>query len=165
MAGERMSSAKTSAKWRSIKVPDYLLEKIDAISKREKRARWQVLFDSLSYYEAQKKKPTIKGELPKLEKVSWYISKLAQAVAWYVVTQDEENYQLTLKTISDIGLRLNIDVKELEGVLETFKNTRKKTSKHRVLVMKALKDTITSMILKLASEEESSNTSSGGNNT
>jgi hypothetical protein len=142
-----------TSKWNNVKVPDYLLEKIDSISRREKRARWQVLYDSLSYYEAQKKKPAIKNELPMLEKVSWYIAKLSQAVTWYITNPDEEHYQFTIKTISEIGTRLNVDVNELLGVLETFKNIKKKTSKHRALVLKALKDTILSMILKLTDEE------------
>ena len=140
-------------KWCNVKVPDYLLENIDSISKREKRARWQIIYDSVSYYEAQKKKPVIKSELPMLEKVSWYIAKLSQAVTWYITNPDENHYQLTIKTISEIGSRLDVDVKDLLGVLETFKNIKKKTSKHRALVLKALKDTIASMILKLGSEE------------
>jgi len=142
-----------TSKWNNVKVPDYLLEKIDSISKREKRARWQIIYDSVSYYEAQKKKPVIKSELPKLEKVSWYIAKLSQAVTWYITNPDENHYQFTVKTISDIGSRLDVDVKELLGVLETFKNIKKKTSKNRALVLKALKDTIASMILKLGSGE------------
>jgi len=136
--------------WKSIDVPEVLHSKIKELALRERRAMWQIIFDAILYYESQKRKPKIKQELPLLEKVSWYIAKASMAVCWYLATLRDENFDLTMKTLSDIGSRLGVDVSELQSVLTTYKNIKKKTSKHRAVVLKALKSTVQSMILLLA---------------
>jgi hypothetical protein len=151
-----MGRAKMDSKtvWKSIDVPEALHSKIKELALREQRAMWQVIYDAISYYESQKRKPKIKQELPLLEKVSWYIAKASMAVCWYLATLRDENFDLTMKTLSDIGSRLGVDMSSLTSVLTTYRNIKKKTSKHRAVVLKALKSTVQSMILLLASEGE-----------
>jgi hypothetical protein len=141
-------------RWKHIKVPAYFKEKLKQLSEREKRAIWQILYDAFSYYESQKRRPKIKEELPMLDKVSWYIAKVSMATCWYLATLSDTNYELTVKTISEAGARLGVDMSELLNVLSTFKNIKQKTSKHRALVLKALKKTIQEMILLLSQEKE-----------
>ncbi|TDA41312.1 MAG: hypothetical protein DSO07_05200 [Thermoproteota archaeon] len=155
----------TKIEWKHIKVPDFVHEKLKQMSAREKRAIWQVVYDSFTYYEMMKKRPLLKSALPTLDKASWYIAKLSQAVTWYIVTQSDENYQLTVKTVSDIGSRLGVRMDTLLGALEIYRNTRRKTSKHRAMVLKALKETVASIILRISEEEkkeESSKKTSAG---
>jgi hypothetical protein len=140
--------------WRLVKVPSYFHEKLKNLSIREKRAIWQIIYDAFTYYESQKRKPRIKEELPLLEKISWYIAKLSMATCWYLATLSDMNYLLTVKTISEIGARLGVDVSELLSILDSFKNIKQKTSKHRALVLKALKKTIQEMILLLSQTQE-----------
>ena len=141
-------------KWKHIKVPASFKEKLKQMSEREKRAIWQIIYDAFTYYESQKKRPRIKEDLPMLDKISWYIAKTSMAVSWYLATLSDTNYELTVKTITDTGARLGVDMSELLSVLETFKNIKQKTSKHRALVLKALKKTIQDMILLLSREQE-----------
>jgi hypothetical protein len=151
-----MGRAKMDSKtvWKSIDVPDVLHTKIKEFSAREQRAMWQVIYDAISYYESQKRKPKIKQELPLLEKVSWYIAKASMAVCWYLATLRDENFEMTMKTLEELESRLKVDLTELKGVLVTYRNIKKKTSKHRAVVLKALKRAVQSMILLLAAEKE-----------
>jgi len=141
-------------RWKHIKVPNTLKEKLKQMSEREKRAIWQIIYDAFTYYESQKRKPRIKEDLPMLDKISWYIAKISMAVSWYLATLSDINYLLTVKTITDTGARLGVDMSELLSVLETFKNIKQKTPKHRALVLKALKKTIQDMILLLSQSQE-----------
>jgi len=141
-------------RWKHIKVPASFKEKLKQMSEREKRAIWQIIYDAFTYYEAQKRRPRIKEDLPILDKVSWYIAKTSMAVCWYLATLSDTNYELTVKTITETGARLGVDTRELLSVLETFKNIKQKTSKHRALVLKALKKTIQDMILLLSQPQE-----------
>ena len=141
-------------RWKHIKVPASFKEKLKQMSEREKRAIWQIIYDAFTYYESQKRKPRIKEYLPMLDKISWYIAKISMAVSWYLATLSDINYLLTVKTITDTGARLGVDMSELLSVLETFKNIKQKTPKHRALVLKALKKTIQDMILLLSQSQE-----------
>jgi hypothetical protein len=140
--------------WKHVKVPAFFKEKLKQMSEREKRAIWQIIYDAFTYYESQKRKPRIKEELSILDKISWYIAKVSMATCWYLATLSDTNYELTVKTITDTGARLGVDMSELLSVLETFKNIKQKTSKHRALVLKALKKTIQDMILLMSQPQE-----------
>lgn len=147
-----MSLVKTE--WSSIHIPRQLKERIKALKEREKRAEWEIVLDAIAYYETLKKKPKTKEEFPSLEKATWYITKLAMSVAYYLATSKDENYYLTLATIEETGKRLRVDMKILVEALTNYKNSKIKTPKKRATILKALKIIIREILSTQILEEK-----------
>ena len=66
------------------------------------------------------RKPRAKEELPVVDKVVWYVQKLAMSVGELKASPTEENLQRTLKTIQQIKERLGVDTSILERALADY---------------------------------------------
>jgi hypothetical protein len=134
-------------KWKTISVPEGLYERIKNLSEREQRTIWQVLDQAVSNYEILKRKPLEKQSLPKIEKLSWYVTKLALSVTWYALTKDDEHYWESLKTVDEVQKRLNVNLQSLVDILTIMKSKKTRMKKKiNASVYQALKRSIVEII-------------------
>jgi len=130
--------------WTTIKVPRELRDKLREVSEREDKAYWKVVIEALSFYVAQKRKATLKEQLPKLDKASWYIAKCAMSVGALKENPSEANLQYLKRTLAQIEERLGVDTKLLARVAEEY--ARLKSVKARVELNGTLKMLIVDII-------------------
>lgn len=136
-------------KWKTISVPEGLYERIKNLSEREQRTIWQILDQAVSNYEILKRKPIEKQSLPKLEKLSWYITKLALSVTWYALTKDDEHYWESLKVIDEVQRRLQVDLQSLVDILTIMKSKKTKMKKKiNASIYQSLKRSIIEILSK-----------------
>jgi len=98
----------------TIYVPVEFKRKIKELSERTGKAQWRLLLDALALYESTLRKPKMKEELPTVDKVVWYMQKLAMSIGALKENPSEENLNKTMKTIQQIKERLQVDTGLLE---------------------------------------------------
>jgi len=107
-------------RWTTIKVPTELRELIKRIAVKENKVEWQVIMNAVSFYYAQAQKPRIKEDASLLDKVSWYITKIATSVGELKANPTQENFERLKRTATQIQERLNVDVSTLIRAAEAF---------------------------------------------
>jgi len=107
-------------RWSTVKVPGELRAKIRALAEDEGKAEWRIILDALSFYEAQKRRPRLKEELPVWEKVSWYVVKLAMSVGELKAKPTPENLELLRRTCLQIEERLGVNTGLLVRTAEAY---------------------------------------------
>jgi len=148
-----MSQNESKKRWTTISVPTELREMIKNLALRENKSEWQIVMDSVSFYYAQKQKPRIKEEASILDKVSWYITKLATSVGALKENPSEQNLERLKKTAEQVQERLGVDTSLLVRVAEAYMRYRDEDS--RMELNAALKMVILEIILnKLAREQD-----------
>jgi len=147
MALETGSTPET-VEFTEIKVPTELAERINSLAKRKRRSQWEIVLEAIGYYEAQTRNPRKKEKLPDIEKLSWYVSKVAVGVALFLANPTPESLAITKSMVEDIGKRLKVDTGILAQTLEMYFREESKTPDKRATVMHAVKMVIREMIAK-----------------
>jgi len=148
-----MSQNETKRRWTTVRIPTELRDYIRNLAMRENKTEWQIIMDSVSFYYAQKQKPRVKEEASILDKVSWYITKLATSVGAFKENPSEDNLLRLRKTAEQVKERLGVDTSLLVRVAEAYMNYRDEDS--RMELNAALKMVILEIILnKLAREQD-----------
>jgi hypothetical protein len=145
----------------TIWVPVEFKEKVKALAEKQGKAEWKILLDALALYETTLRKPKVKEELPVVDKVVWYIQKLAMSVGELKALPTEENLHRTLKTIQQVKERLGIDTSLLERAVSDYyrllkgnNRSREDEVEARMEVNMALKSTIIEIVFKWILKEE-----------
>jgi len=112
----------TKSKGTTIYVPYELKERIDSLAKRYNKDRWKIVLEALSLYETSIRRARVKEELPVVDKVIWYIEKLAMSIGILKAVPTKENLQRTMKTIQQVRERLEVNTTILEKAVEDYVN-------------------------------------------
>ena len=112
--------ARGGPRWRTVRVPAELDEKLKALSERTKWAKWKVILEAIAMYESFLRKPRAKGELPVVDKIVWYVEKLCMSVGALKERPVEENLRKTTKTVAQIRERLKVDTSLLEKAVVDY---------------------------------------------
>jgi response regulator RpfG family c-di-GMP phosphodiesterase len=152
---------KGRGKGATIWVPGEFKERVKAHAQKQGKAEWKVLLDALALYETSLRKPRAKEELPVVDKVVWYVQKLAMSIGELKANPTEENLQRTMKTIQQIKERLGVDTALLERALTDYirllKGNRKEREDEveaRMEVNMALKSVLIEIVFKWILKEE-----------
>jgi hypothetical protein len=108
------------ARYATIHVPPELRSRIKALAEREGVAQWEVISRALSFYETQLRNPRVKQELSNLEKVSWYITKLATSFGAFKENPSPENMAQLRERIEELQQRLGVDASLLLKFAEYY---------------------------------------------
>ncbi len=114
--GESQSKSKGTTIW----VPVEFKNRVRSLSERYRKSQWRILLDALSLYEAQLRKPVVKAELSSVDKVIWYIEKLCMSIGVLKENPSENNVYKTLKTISQVRERLEVNTDILERAINDY---------------------------------------------
>jgi len=104
----------------SIWVPREFKERLATLSRRYGKPQWKILLDALAMYEAYFRKSRGKEELPKVDKVVWYIEKLSMSVGAFKENPSKENLEKSMKTLAQVRERLQVDTSLLERALNDY---------------------------------------------
>jgi len=118
--GSDQLETQSRKRWATVKIPVELRDLINSIAKRENKAAWQVIMDGVAFYYAQTKKPRIKEDASLLDKVSWYITKVATSVGVFKRDPSPENLEYIKKNLEQLKERLGIDGSYLLRACEAY---------------------------------------------
>jgi hypothetical protein len=145
----------------TIWVPIEFKERVKALAERQGKAEWKVLLDAVALYETTLRKPRTKEELPIVDKVVWYVQKLAMSIGELKANPTEENLQRAMKTIQQIKERLGVDTALLERAVNDYyrllrgnKREREDEVEARMEVNMALKSVLIEIVFKWILKEE-----------
>jgi replicative DNA helicase len=145
----------------TIWVPIEFKEKVKQLAQKQGKAEWKVLLDAVALYETTLRKPRTKEELPVVDKVVWYVQKLAMSIGELKASPTEENLHRTMKTIQQIKERLGVDTALLERavndyfkLLKSNKREREEEVEARMEVNMALKSILIEIVYKWILKEE-----------
>jgi hypothetical protein len=145
----------------TIWVPVEFKERVKALAQKQGKAEWKVLLDALALYETSLRKPKAKEELPVVDKVVWYVQKLAMSIGELKASPTEENLMKTLKTVSQVKERLGVDTSLLERAVNDYykllrgnKKEREDEVEARMEVNMALKSVLIEIVFKWILKEE-----------
>ena len=143
-------------KWKSIKVPEPVYQKIVNLSLKLNRHMYQIVEQAVDLLDLYRRKPYKKKELPRLDKCAWYIFKLANGIGTFKVKYDLEEWRKLMNTVEQIRTRLGIDTSELEHVLLRLKpeKDRHMSTSDRIELNDVAKMLIADIIVKMLFEEE-----------
>jgi hypothetical protein len=157
---------KGRGKGATIWVPGEFKERVRLLAQKQGKAEWKVLLDAVALYETSLRKPKTKEELPVVDKVVWYVQKLAMSIGELKANPTEENLQRTMKTIQQIKERLGVDTSILERALTDYvrllkgnKKEREDEVEARMEVNMALKSVLIEIVFKWILKEELSSQS------
>jgi len=145
--------------WTTIRVPRELKDRIDFLRRKLGKVTWEVILDSITLYESFIKRPSVRQTLPTIDKVSWYITKLATSFGAFKEVPNEENYQYVVKRVEEIKSRLGVDADLLLRVCEYYKSIKDEDLRRKVRVdlntafKQTVKDIITTTLFELMSKE------------
>jgi hypothetical protein len=148
---------KGGGKGATIWVPLEFKQRVRQLAQKQGKAEWRVLLDALSLYETSLRRPKVKEELPVVDKVLWYIEKLCMSIGEFKSSPTEENLQRTLKTVSQVRERLNVDTSLLERALADYSRMLKGGGEEveaRMEVNMALKSVLVEITYKWILREE-----------
>jgi hypothetical protein len=152
------------AKGSSIWVPTEFKSRLVSLSKRYSIPQWKILLQALSLYETQIRKARTKEELPKVEKVIWYIQKLCMSIGSLKALPSQENVERTKATINQIKERLQVDTGILERAVNDFVSIAKLNNKEHEKIDEAtmelnmaLKSVLIEIVYKHILKEEGEN--------
>jgi hypothetical protein len=149
----------------TIYAPPELKSKIKELSERTSKPQWKIVLEALAMYESTLRKPRAKEELPVVDKVTWYIQKVAMSVGALKENPSEENLARTLNTIRQVKERLLVDTDLLErAVLDYVKLVKSSVedavAKHKIIdearleLNMALKSLLLEIVYKWILKEE-----------
>jgi len=104
----------------SVWVPREFKERLVSLSRRYGKPQWKILLDALAMYEAGFRRSRGKEELPKVDKVVWYIEKLSMSVGAFKENPTKENLEKSMKTLAQVRERLQVDTGILERALNDY---------------------------------------------
>jgi hypothetical protein len=154
-------SGRGREKGTTIWVPIEFKQRVKALAEKQGKAEWKVLLDALALYETTIRRPKTKEDLPVVDKVIWYVQKLAMSVGELKASPTEENLQKTLKTIQQVKERLGVDTAILERAVNDYykllrgnRREREDEVEARMEVNMALKSVLIEIVYKWILKEE-----------
>ena len=106
--------------WKLIKVPEHLHSKLFKIAKEKDKAMWEIIEKALEVYEIYERKDKPKKEIPVIDRISWYVIKLAMSVGAFKENPTIENYQQLEKTARQVKERLGIETGEIIEIAKRY---------------------------------------------
>jgi len=139
-------------KWTVVTVPievKTLLERIKSRSNHD-APNWRLILDALSFYEALRSKPKMVEDLDKVEKISWYITKLSLAYGTFAVNPTEESMAQLIERLQEVEMRLQVDTSVVQKMVNQYAKIKdeQERKKFRIQMNQAFKMIIKEMIIK-----------------
>lgn len=144
-------------RWTTIKVPRELHTLIKRLAEKHKKSIWQIVHDAISFYDALWKSASRRAKLSDVEKVSWYITKLALAYSNYALNPSQDTLLNLKEKLKEVKDRMGVDTSILESFAEYYMRfpDEEMRKRARIDMNQAFKVIIKEMILRTMFEEVS----------
>jgi len=147
-------------RWSTIKVPSELRDRTKALAEKLNKPQWQVILEAISFYEEFLRKPKVRQSVSNLEKVAWYITKLATSFGAFKENPNSENFSYLQKRVQELKERLGIDAELLIRLAEYYMKTKDEDMKKKLRIdmnaafKQIVKDVILSQLFELWTSEQ-----------
>ncbi len=148
--------------FKSLRVPDYIHDQVKDLASRYGRKMYTIVEEALATYVNYLKKPYRKSELPRLDKVAWYVYKVGRSVGAFKENPTKENGEKLLNTLSQIEERIGVKTDMLKGIImKLIKKPKIKIDTDTSIEINdatklLIADIIAKMLLKEEEEEQES---------
>jgi len=139
-------------RYKNVRLPIELYGEILKEAEERGVAMWKVIADAFTRYKLWRKKPEERMRVPRLDKASWYVFKLANSVGALKENPTPENAERLMRTISQIEERTGVNCELLKKTVSEF--LAHKDTFHKVELNDVTKMTIGDIIVKLIFGEE-----------
>lgn len=104
-----------------IKIPKYVMMWIEDIKARTGLSEEQIIIKALDHYYTLVRLPHRKKDLPRLDKVSWYIIKLVSALTYFKVNYTEQQKHRFMEVLNQIEERMKVDCSVVKDILKNIR--------------------------------------------
>lgn len=141
-------------KWKTIRVPEEVHERITYLKEKTGKVTWEVILEAISFYEGFLKRPSVRTSTSNLDKLSWYITKLATSFGAFKENPTEENYQYLMKRVQELKDRFGIEADILIRMADYYRSTKdpELQKKVRIDLNSAFKQVVKELIIQLMFE-------------
>jgi len=147
-----MSEEKPKSTWTTIRVRRELKNTIQEHAMKLGIPMHKFIAKSIMFFVEQERKPKLKKDLPLIDKVSWYITKLSMSVGRFKENPTEGNLEKLIETANEVSERMEVDTSWIvKAGTDYFK---RKDSESSMELNTALKNTVIMLINKLVEYEE-----------
>ena len=128
-----------------IRVPWQLWAVIRQMANSDGVPMWQFVQKAVTHYLANYRAHF--KDVSNLDKAAWYAFKLSSSIGEFKANPSDENLQMLLKTVEQVGNRLGIDVAALIGAIHRYKE--KPNKKNRWALNDQAKLVVAQIMMKL----------------
>lgn len=125
---------KKDSRWTTIRIPVELRDQLKALSQKTGKVYWEIIVETLSFYETQLRKPRIKESLGNIEKSAWYITKLATSFGAFKENPNDENFTYLQKRVKELKDKLDIDASLLLRIAEYYRRTKDEELRRKIRI-------------------------------
>jgi len=143
---------KPKSPWTTIRVRRELKNVIQEHATRLGIPMHKFIAKSITFFVEQERKPKLKRDLPLIDKVSWYITKLGMSVGRFKENPTEVNLEKLIETANEVSERMEVDTSWVVKAANDY--IKRKDSESSMELNSALKNTVIMLINKLAEYEE-----------
>jgi len=147
-------------KWTTIKVPIQVKERIDYLRSKTGKVTWEVILESISFYEEFIRRPRVRTSTTNLDKLAWYITKLATSFGAFKENPSKENFEYLVKRVEELKKRFGIEAEILLRMSEYYMRTKDEDLKKKIRIdlntafKQVIKELIIQLLFELATREE-----------
>ena len=140
--------------WSTIRVPKEVKQRIDYLREKSGKVTWEVINEAISFYEGFLKRPSVRTSTSNLDKLSWYITKIATSFGAFKENPTEENYRYLEKRVQELKDRFGIEADILIRLADYYKRTKddELRKKIRIDLNSAFKQVVKELIIQLMFE-------------
>ena len=152
--------ARTNSKWSTIRIPMEVRERIKELGGKTGKVTWEVILEAVTLYESFIKRPSVRQSMPNIDKLSWYITKVATSFGAFKENPSEENFQYLVKRVEELKDRLGVDAELLLRMAEYYRSAKDEELKKKIRIdlnaafKQVVKDLIVSTVFELVSKED-----------
>ena len=147
-------------KWSTIRIPMEVRERIKELGSKTGKVTWEVILEAVTLYESFIKRPSVRQSMPNIDKLSWYITKVATSFGAFKENPSEENFQYLVKRVEELKDRLGVDAELLLRMAEYYRSAKDEELKKKIRIdlnaafKQVVKDLIVSTVFELVSKED-----------
>jgi len=152
------------ARWTTIKVPVELREMVKHLSEKMGKPQWQILTEAITFYEGFIRSPRVRTSTSNLDKLAWYITKLATSFGAFKENPSDENFEYLKKRVEELRERIGVEADLLLRVAEYYRSTTDESLRKKLRIdmnsifKQIVKELIVQMMFELVSKEEAPQT-------
>jgi len=136
-------------RWKMIRVPIETYEKISALKEKRGKPIWYIIQEAMSFFEAFQRKPDVRTSVDTLDKVAWYLTKLALAYGAFIREPNGETLSQLSARVNELKTRLGVDAELLVRMGEHYMKIRseEERKKFRITYNMVYKQVVKDVIL------------------
>ena len=135
--------------WSTIRVPKEVKSRIDHLRSKTGMVTWEVINNAISFYEEFLRKPSIRTSTTNLDKLAWYVTKIALAYGAFRENPSDEKYEMLVKRVEELKQRYGIEADILVRMADYYRKAKDPELQKKIAIdfSMAFKQVVKEMII------------------